>query len=100
MTLDQALRDAVAEAVAPLERRLRDLQARLEHTLPPQFVSVMQAAELLGCARCTVDEMVKRGELTPKRVGRRVLIDVAQLRVPSREDVGAEVFRARRAGGR
>lgn len=100
MTLDQALKDAVAEAVAPLERKVDELARRLAATLPPQYVSVAEACERLGCSRSTVDAMITRGELVPKRVGRRVLIDPAQLRVPSEEEVADEMYRARKAGGR
>jgi excisionase family DNA binding protein len=99
-TLDQALKDAVAEAVAPLQRTVEDLVRRVTAAIPPPYVPIAEACRILGCCRSTVDGMIERGELVVKRAGRRVLVDVASLRVPSAEQVETEMFRARRAAGR
>jgi excisionase family DNA binding protein len=98
MTVDQALKDAVAEAVAPLAREVRQLRERLESVVPPQFVSIDEAAHRLGVSRTTVKEMLRRGDLAAKqaRPGCRVLIDVAQLRPPADEDA-TELGQLRRA---
>ena len=52
---------------------------------PPQVpklaLSISEAAEALALSARTVEELVKRGELPVKRVGRRVLLPVTALQV-------------------
>jgi excisionase family DNA binding protein len=98
MTLDDSLRAAVAEAVAPLARELRQIRERLDKSLPPPFGSRAEAARALGCCLTTIDRLVAEGEVGYKRVGRRVLIDLTTLRPPSAEEVAAAKWTAR--GGR
>ena len=98
MTLDQALREAVAEAVAPLEREVRALRERMDATVAPQWVTIEEARQTLGCCRSTINEMIKRGDVVSKKIGRSVRIDRASLRATSQVDVDAEIWRRQAVG--
>lgn len=95
MSIDQALKDAVAEAIAPLVQEVRALRQQQEHTISPQWVSRAEAAQVLGCCAATVDRMVRSNAVVWKKLGRSVRIDRASLRAPSQDEVDAEVWRAR-----
>jgi excisionase family DNA binding protein len=95
MTLDESLREAVAAATEPLAREIRMLRERLDKSLPTQFGSMDDAAAILGCCRSTVKALIKRGEILPKRVGKRVLIDLVALKPPTQDEVDHEVWKAR-----
>ena len=98
MSIDAAITEAVAVALAPVLaelRALRDEVAEVRASLPPRFVSLKEAAEALGVCAWTARRMCAAGELASRRAGRRVLVDAASLRPPSREQV-AELARAAR----
>jgi excisionase family DNA binding protein len=83
VTIDQALRAAVVDAVAPLAGEIRDLRtevAALRATSLPQFISVDEAATRLDVVPLTIRRMVARGEVVHRRAGRRILIDASSLR--------------------
>ena len=98
MNLDDSLRAAVQEAVAPLAREVRQLRERFDKSLPPAFGTREDAARVLGCSMSTVDALIRRGEITTKRAGRRVLVDLTSLRPTSEEEVNEAVWAAK--GGR
>jgi len=47
--------------------------------LQPMLVSKKEAARLLGVCLRTVDCLIERGELRPKKIGRRVLLQYEDL---------------------
>ena len=60
-----------------------------------QRVRRLLAAKALGIDSRTILAMAARGEIITRRAGRRVLVDAASLRPPSREQI-AELARAAR----
>lgn len=48
--------------------------------MDPLLANKKQAAEALNVSQRTIHNMIARGELRAKRIGRRVLIPVAELR--------------------
>ena len=74
--LDDALRglavDAVADAVAPLRRELRELRAAV-NAGSARWLSRRQAAEMLGVSQDTIDRRVRDGSLRARTIGRRCL---------------------------
>ncbi|GAA5122603.1 hypothetical protein GCM10023339_41220 [Alloalcanivorax gelatiniphagus] len=61
-------------------------------TLPcmPEWVTQVQAAELLGVHRSLIPKMIKRGDLTPRRsrptLSRNEVLELAEARVRAAED--------------
>ena len=51
----------------------------MEHTSAIEKTSPQQAACLLGCSRTMVYKLVSRGELPGFRVGRRLVLDKADV---------------------
>lgn len=47
---------------------------------PAEFVSIPDAAQVLGCGRTTVYEYINRGDLHPVRHGRRSVLSSRELR--------------------
>ena len=96
MNVEESLRALIAEALAPLALEIRQLRELLSKSLPPAFGTREDAARVLGCSMSTVDALIRRGEITTKRAGRRVLVDLTSLRPPSEEEVNEAVWRSRR----
>jgi excisionase family DNA binding protein len=99
MSIDAAITEAAAVALAPVLAELRAVRAELAEiraVLPPRFVSLKEAAELMGVDPRTIVSMGERGECRTRRAGRRVLVDAASLRPPSREQVAELARTARR----
>lgn len=89
MTLPARLVPEFEAAVAPLHAELRQLRALVEEMslrLPPRLGTLAEAAEILGVHRCTAWDMWRRGEITGRRIGRAVRIDLAALRPATDED--------------
>lgn len=100
MSIEADLAAVVSAAVAPMVAELRALRievAALRAVSVPQYLSVEQAAERLGVSSQTVLCMAHRGDLVSRRAGRRILIDPASLRAPTRDDVAAGAIKARGA---
>ena len=98
MSIDAAIAKAMAAALAPVLEELQALRAEVAEVracLPPRFVDLKTAAGALGCDPQTVRSMCDRRELVWRKAGRRILIDAASLRSPSREQI-AELARAAR----
>jgi excisionase family DNA binding protein len=83
-----AVREELAAALAPLREDLREMR-------PPRYVPRAEAARLTNCSLPTLDRRISRNEIAVKRLGRRVLVDVESLRVPSDEEVAEMAARAR-----
>jgi hypothetical protein len=79
-------------------RRLRLEVERLRQTLPPLLGSVEQAAELAGVSVRTMRSRIRAGDVPTRRVGRRVLVDLAGLRGADAEEL-AHLAREARQGG-
>jgi len=98
MSIDAAIAEALAVAMAPVLAELRAFRAELAEvraSLPPRFVSLKEAARALSVDPQTVRAMCDRRELVYRRAGRRVLVDAGSLRPPSREQI-AELARSAR----
>lgn len=98
MTVDAAITEALARALAPVLDELRAVRAELTEVracLPPRFVSLKETASAIGVDPRTLMAMAERGEIVVRRAGRRVLVDAASLRPPSREQI-AELARSAR----
>ena len=81
LTVDEAIELAVARAVAKAAGGIREEIASLRRSLPPQMGSAADAARVLGVSLSTVKRAIAAGDIPVKRVGTRVLIDLARLRV-------------------
>lgn len=94
MTLEETITEAVQRAVAPLvesNRRLADQVEQLRRALPAQLVSIPGAAKRLGISEKTIRRRIDAGELPIKRIGARVLIDLAAMHAPSDDEVARAV---------
>jgi excisionase family DNA binding protein len=90
---------ATVDHVAALERKLVDLDAKLDRvlaSLPSQWISLADAAERMGCDPRTITAAIVRGEIVGRRVGRRWLVDAASLRPAAAEQVSRFAREARR----
>lgn len=79
MTIEETIQAAVDRAV---DRKLASVDAKLDQLLAgqaPRWLTVAEAAEALSCHQHTVRRMVKKGQLTYKRVGNGVRIDARSL---------------------
>lgn len=96
MTLEDTIAAAVRDAVAPLAEDVRRLTAeveRLRRALPAQLVSVTEAARVLGLDPRTIRRRVQEGAIPARRVGRKLLVDLAAVQ---HEPTDEEVARAGR----
>ena len=90
-----------AQAVALIPTLLEELRAvrrelsEVRASLPPQFGDRKRAAEILGVDPQTVDAEIKRGNIRARKVGRRVIVDLASLRPTDRATVAALADAAR-----
>ena len=48
--------------------------------MDPLAVSITQAAQIIGCGRSKMYELINRGQLETVRIGRRHLVRVSSLR--------------------
>ena len=78
-----------------LDRMLAEL-AEVKASLPPQFGDRKRAAEILGVDPQTVDAEIKRGNIRARKVGRRVIVDLASLRPVDRAEIARLASEARR----
>jgi hypothetical protein len=98
MSIDTAITEAVAVALAPVLTELREMRAELADvraSLLPRFVSLKQAASAIGVDPRTLTAMAERGEIIVRRAGRRVLVDAASLRPTTKVQI-AELARIAR----
>jgi len=75
MTIDVAIRAAVADAVAPLAEKIDALGRRVAP--PPEWLTIREAAETLGVAESTVRRWAKDGQIEARGSGkaRRVKVN-------------------------
>ena len=83
------LMENFAEAVA--ERVIAKLKA--EDSNKPKYYTRKELCEMLHVTTPTVIELVKRGEICEKRIGRRILYDAAEIDKAVQEQ---KIFRYKR----
>jgi hypothetical protein len=75
-----------AQAIALIPAMFEELRAaraelaEMRASLPPRFVSLKEAAEVLGVDPRTVSAMAARNEVVTRRCGRRIVVDAVSLR--------------------
>jgi hypothetical protein len=84
----------VASVLAEV-RALRDEVRAIRASLPPRFVPLKDAAELLACDPRTITAMGERGEIIIRRCGRRIVVDAGSLRPTDPATVARLVREAR-----
>lgn len=67
MTIDAQIEKAVASAIAPLTKELRELRRRLAP--PREWLTVAEAAHQLGIHESTVRRKVASGEIETNGMG-------------------------------
>lgn len=90
MTIEESIESAVQRAVDRHMGGIREEIAGLKRALPPQFVTIIQASEILGCHPNTIRRMVKAGRLVYKRVGigrNGIRIDASSLHGAGADDL-------------
>ncbi len=90
----------ISARIAPLRSALQDFAHVLEglrRALPAQLVPLKEAARRMGVSEKTARRRVSAGEWPARRDGRRVLVDLSELRPMTDEDV-ARAARAARDG--
>lgn len=80
MTIEETIAASLAAHVTPVLAELREVRAELEalrRALPPQLVSMADAAKHLGLSLATVRRRVRDGTLPSRRIGRNVRVDLS-----------------------
>lgn len=98
MSIEETLAAAVSAQLEPMRAELRRMTAELaamRRALPPQLVTMTQAAKALGLSLSTVRRRVRDGSLPSKRVGRSVRVDLAAVSGPAESEVNAGVVELR-----
>jgi hypothetical protein len=60
--IEQAIEEAVARHVAPLEARIAELVRIVNERLPARWLTRREAAEQLDCSVDKIDRMIKAGD--------------------------------------
>jgi len=68
MSIDTAIREAVAQAVAPLAAELRELRQKIDP--PKEWVTVHEAADQFGVSVGTVRRWISEGRIEAKGKGK------------------------------
>ena len=90
MSIEDAIGGALAAELAPLRAEIRRLTSDVEavrRALPPQLVSVAEAAEALGLSVATVRRRVKDGTLPYRQIGRSLRVDLSAQRAATEAEV-------------
>lgn len=81
MTIEETISSVIAARIQPLVEELRRVSGELtalRRALPPQLMSMREAAAQLGVSLSTVRRQVKSGELPCRRIGRAVRVDLSR----------------------
>jgi excisionase family DNA binding protein len=92
---------AIHAAVAPLRseiERLRKEVRDLGAALPPQLLTVEEAAQRLRAHPSTVRRWLKTGELRQVRCGHSVRVDLSSVRKPDEQEIVKAATSLRRVG--
>jgi excisionase family DNA binding protein len=98
ITLEGLIGGIIKSALAPLQAEVGRLTTEVEtmrKALPPAFVTLPEAARVLGLSLSTVRRRVKDGKLPCCHVGRSVRVDLASLKPPTDDQVAGEALRLR-----
>jgi len=90
MSIEDAISGTLAAQLAPLRAEIRRLTAEVEavrRALPPQLVSVAEAAKALGVSVATVRRRAKDGTLPVRWIGRSLRVDLSAQRVSTEAEV-------------
>jgi excisionase family DNA binding protein len=82
MTIEETIAAVIEAKLAPLESELRRMSAEVEalrRALPPQLVTLPEAARHLSVSVATVRRRVKDGSIPSRRIGRSVRVDLGGL---------------------
>ena len=69
---------------------------KVDARLPPQLVSIREAASVLGCSTATVRRKLGNGELASVRLGHTVRVDLSKLVALDGKDIAALLADVRR----
>lgn len=97
-TIEETIGASMAAHVTPLLAELRGLRAEVEalrRALPPQLVSMPEAAKRLGVSLATVRRRVRDRSLPSRRIGRSVRVDLSEVRAMPEAEVVRLAQRAR-----
>lgn len=75
MTIDAAIREAVADAVAPLAREIHELRQRIAP--PPEWVSINEAARHYDVTTATIRNWIRSGKIEARGVGKQRQVKVS-----------------------
>lgn len=102
MSIEDAISGALAAQLAPLRAEIRQLTAEVEavrRALPPQLVSVAEAAKALGVSVATIRRRAKDGTLPVRWIGRSLRVDLSAQRASTEAEVMDLVEVARPGSG-
>jgi excisionase family DNA binding protein len=89
-SFEDVVEGAVGRAVRSELSRLRQEVAALRRSLPPALGSMKDAARVTGLSLTTIKKRVAAGQIAHRRVGGRVLIDLASLHPVTDDDLDGE----------
>ncbi len=95
MSIEDTIASLLDSRLAPLVRSNRELAAeveRLRRALPAQLVSVTAAAEALGLDPRTVRRRIEAGDIPARRVGKKLLVDLAAVQHAPEESAVPRLF--------
>jgi excisionase family DNA binding protein len=98
MSIEETIAAAVQSQVSPLLAEMRRMNTELEalrRALPPQLVTLTEAARRLGISMATARRRVKDGTVPCRRIGRSVRVDLSALNSPTNAEVNAGVVALR-----
>lgn len=90
MSIEETIAAAVRAELAPLLDTVSQLSQQVEslqRALPPQLVTIQEAAKRLGISVSSVRRRLGDGSLPCRRVGRAVRVDVTGLHAPTKAEV-------------
>jgi excisionase family DNA binding protein len=98
VSIEDIITAAFATQLEPLRAELRAVRAELQalhRAVPPQLLTLQQAAKHLGLSLSTVRRRAKDGTLPVKRIGRSLRVDVSQMHAATEAEVAARVVSIR-----
>lgn len=98
MSIEETIAASIEAHVSPVLAELRRVTAELEalrKALPPQLVSMPEAAKRLGVSLATVRRRVADRSLPSRRIGRTVRVDLSGLHTMPEAEVTRLATRAR-----
>lgn len=97
MTLEETLASLLDAKITPIRLQLEKVNAELaalRQTLPPQLLTIPEAAERLGLSATTVRRHIRTGALASRRIGRSLRVELAG---PAKEEITMAAHRLDRS---